>query len=72
MNHTHWHDMIMKEECPTMLKCLEEQRLFSVERTEHGFHILELCDYYFETTLTPEQMRRLIGELQQLLDEPAS
>ncbi|MBV1918328.1 MAG: hypothetical protein KUG65_09755 [Sphingomonadaceae bacterium] len=70
MSYSDWHDQIMEEDYPTIIECLEENKLFSLERTQRGLQIIELCDGYFGTTLSNDQLRRLIDELKQLLDAP--
>lgn len=69
MTYDDWHDEIMEECCPTIIGCLKDIRLLSIEKTEKGVRIVELVDYYNGTTLTVDQMRRLIAELQQLVDD---
>ena len=63
-----WHDKLLVEEHPTILECLGEKqaKIFSIEKTDRGYRVVELCDGYYGTTLSQEQLERLIGELQRL------
>jgi hypothetical protein len=72
MSYNDWHDEIMEERCSTILDCLADIRMFSIEKTEKGFRIVELLDEYNGTTLSVDQMCRLIAELQQLLGSATS
>lgn len=65
----HWHDDIMLEMKPTILESLEDHRVVSIERTEQGIRIVEQCDLYHGLTLSLDQFRRLLSELQGLLEE---
>lgn len=69
MNPYPWQNEILTEKRSTILECLEDEKLFWVDRTALGFQIVEMCDGYYGTTLSVDQMRRLIAELQQLVDE---
>lgn len=63
-------DALLEEEFPTILQCLGEhgERVFDITRTARGFRIVECCDQYYGITLSQDQMRRLINELQALLE----
>ncbi len=65
-----WHDEILVEEYATILDCLGDgsSKVFSIEKTDKGFRITELCDGYYGTTLTMDQLLRLIKELQDLAE----
>lgn len=60
-----WHDDILKEEHGTILECLGEDGINFLEFTirPKGLRIVELVDEYQGTTLTKNQLDRLIAEL---------
>ena len=72
MQHDEWHDQILEEKAETVLGCLRAEKVFALDRTAQGFRFVELCDEYYGTTLSVDQMRMLIAELQQLVDEAIS
>lgn len=68
-----YKDEILNEGLPTILECLGDDedhgaKIFTIEKTEHGFRIVEACDAYYGRTLTREQLKRLAAELNQLAD----
>lgn len=60
-----WHDAILNEEHGTILECLGKNgiNLLEFTITPRGLKIVELVDYYNGTTLTKNQLDRLIAEL---------
>lgn len=53
---------------PSILGFLENERVFSIVKLENGnFLIQEGCDGWFECSVTPDVLRKLIEELQALL-----
>ena len=63
------HDEIFEEQAPTMIEALGEGhgRIIQITKTDKGIKFVECCDGYYGTTLTEEQVKRLIDELQKLL-----
>lgn len=47
----------------SVLKFLEDQRIFSVDAKRHFVLFTEECDRYFKIQLTPDEVRQLAGEL---------
>ena len=52
----------------TVLGLLDDRRILNVEVVDSGLTFCESCDYYFEVTLTPTQVRQLCRELEALAD----
>lgn len=65
-----WHHKCLSEDHSTILDCLAEERVLSVVRTDRGIQFVEMCDQYYGRTLSPEQCKRFIAELQALLEQP--
>lgn len=62
-------DGIIEKE--SVLDALDEARIFSVDPTENGeFVFAECCDYFYEATLTKEQVLMLANELRVMVGEP--
>lgn len=50
----------------SILKRLEEGRIFSISRNENTFTFWEECDLNFKMTLTSGELRQLVRELDAL------
>ena len=54
----------------TMLDRMSEERIFEITAygadAANGFRIVEACDYYYGTTLTPNELHQLGAELMEL------
>jgi hypothetical protein len=48
----------------SILKTLEEERIFSIDSENGEMGIVEACDGYFSVVLTKAEFERLIAELQ--------
>jgi hypothetical protein len=68
-----WHNEIMTENFDTIVECLGEygHAVTDIAITENGVRICELCDGYYGTTLTKNQLDRLIVELKAISDKLA-
>lgn len=68
--HYDWHHKILEEEFETIIECLGEKgaSVIDIALTHKGVRICELCDGYYGTTLSKEQLDRFIAELQALSD----
>jgi hypothetical protein len=53
----------------SILDQLSDARVFSINKHPDGFAIHECCDYYFEATLSKEEMLQLIEELKSLVGQ---
>lgn len=74
LSYYDWHDEILKEKHSTIIECLGEKqaKVVSIEKTEKGYRITELCDQYYGTTLSQQQFERFIAELQELAKSDVS
>jgi len=63
------HDEILEEEASTIIESLGEDyaRIIQITKTDKGVQIVECCDGYYGTTLSENQVRRLIKELEELI-----
>ncbi len=61
-----WQNEILKENCDTIIGCLDEQKIVSIVLTPKGLQIVESCDSYYGATLTAMQVDRLIEEFKDL------
>ncbi len=66
MSYEDLHDEILEEERDSIIGSLEAAKVIQITKTEHGYQFVELCDGYYGTSLSQEQMERFIGELQAL------
>jgi hypothetical protein len=52
-----------------LLDRLEEAHVFSVDKTRDGrFNVAENCDYYYDETLTKDELLQLAEELKEMAD----
>lgn len=61
-----YFDEIIEENHDTIIDCLAEQKIISIQKTKKGYRFVELCDEYYGGSLNQEQFERLIAELQKL------
>lgn len=66
--HYDWHHKILEEEFGKIIECLGEKgaSVIDIALTDKGLRICELCDGYYGTTLSKDQLDRFISELQTL------
>jgi hypothetical protein len=57
------------ESAPSMRESLEDSNLVSFELYDDLLEIAEMCDGYYRRSLTKEQFRQLLGELQKLYEQ---
>ena len=57
------------ETAPSILESLEESNLVSFKLDDNLLEITEMCDGYYRRSLTKEQFRQLLGELQKLYEQ---
>lgn len=53
----------------TVLAKIERAHIFSASVKNGGISLIENCDYYYDLTLTPAEVRRLAAELVALADK---
>ena len=56
-------------ENPTVLKYLEDNRIFKLYKNTMGFVAVESCDDFFAAELSRDQIVQLIRELQDLIND---
>jgi hypothetical protein len=49
-----------------ILKFLEDKQVFSIDKYSEGFNVSECCDYYYNETLTKDELLQLAEELKEL------
>ncbi|MFV0645230.1 MAG: hypothetical protein ACK5NN_12150 [Sphingomonadaceae bacterium] len=71
--HYDWHHAKVEEEFGSIIECLGEKgaSVIDIALTHKGVRICELCDGYYGTTLSKDQLDRFIVELQALSDKLA-
>ena len=53
----------------TVLKYLEDNRIFKLFKNDHGLVAVEACDNYFAAELSRDQIEKLIQELTELIND---
>ena len=61
-----WVDRACKGQT-TVLGCLYELHILDVTKHDDGLEFQEACDHYYSAVLSPDTVRTLIKELEELL-----